>query len=68
MNYTVEDATHRLQCSHVVGRNRINYTMPCLILKEMGDGRVKIMVFGDRNWKGKDDKKRIRYISKDRLA
>ena len=28
----------------------------------MSDGRLKIMVFGDRDHEGYDDKKRIRYV------
>lgn len=30
--------------------------MDCIPLKEMPDGRLKVLVFGDRYWKGHDDK------------
>lgn len=63
----VNDATHKLACSHIIGSNRMNYTMPCLILKDMGDGRVKLLVFGERYWINRDHTKRVRYVSKNRI-
>lgn len=64
----IKDATHRLICSHGFCRNsKINYCMDCIVLKEMSNNRVKILVFGERNRKGYDDKKRIRYVDKFRV-
>jgi hypothetical protein len=42
--------------------------MRCTLIKDMGDGRAKIVVFGDRNWRNKDHVKRIRYVPKCRLS
>lgn len=64
---TIKDATHYLKCRHAIGGHGFNYGMDCLILKDMKDGRVKILVFGDRYWKNKDHIKRIRYVSKRRI-
>lgn len=57
-----KDATHRLSCRHAIGRNGYDYEMDCVVLKEMGNGKLKILVFGERNWKGYDDIKKIRYV------
>lgn len=67
--YTIDDATHFLRCSHCIGATvRRNYLMACLILSsENKNGKVKILVFGDRDWAGRDDRKRIRYVSENRL-
>ena len=63
----IEDATHILSCRHAIGLSELNYTMDCIILKEMPNNRLKILVFGDRYWKYHDDKKQIRYVYKDRV-
>jgi len=64
----IKDATHKLSCSHVYCRNsRVYYYMDCIILKEMPNDRLKILVFGERNRKGYDDKKQIRYVDKFRV-
>lgn len=61
--YDVSQATHRLRCCHKVGRGPgYNYTMPCIVLGRTKSGKTKIVVFGDRYWKGKDRRKRIRYV------
>ena len=65
MNKGLHNSTHLLKCTHRIGRNGYEYHMACNILKDMGDGRFKIEVFGDRAWGG--DKKRIRYVDKHRL-
>ncbi len=67
---TLEDITftHWLLCSHCVGRGRSYYHMPCLVLKAMDDGRVKIKVFGDRDWKDTYHKERIRYVQANRVT
>ena len=65
----IKDATHRLNCSHVFCRSsRVYYCMDCIILKEMPNNRLKILVFGERNRKGHDDKKQIRYVDRYRVA
>lgn len=63
-----KDCTHRLSCRHAVGRNGKNYYMDCIPLKEMPDGRLKVLVFGDRYWKGHDDKKKVRYVESYRVV
>lgn len=42
--------------------------MRCHILKTMDDGRIKILVFGERYWKGKEHISQIRYVSKWRIT
>ena len=67
-DFKIKDATHRLNCSHVFCRNsRVNYCMDCIVLKEMPNNRLKILVFGERNRKGYDDKKQVRYVDKYRV-
>ena len=69
--FTYKDATHYLSCAHQINpRNRNEYLMPCLILKELPNNRAKILVFGDRRIKIElcEGKQRIRYVSKDRLS
>ena len=63
----IKDATHRLSCRHAIGLSGLDYYMDCIILKEMPNDRLKILVFGDRYWKGHDDKKQIRYVDKFRV-
>jgi len=65
--YNVRDATHELKCSHCIGRSRHNYVMPCIHLSTTKSGMCKIVVFGDRDWKARSDKKRIRYVPPWRL-
>lgn len=59
---SVKDATHYLCCRHVIGRNIREYGMKCIVLEKMSRNRLKILVFGERYWKGHDDKKQIRYV------
>jgi len=66
----VEDATHNLECAHQINpTNRNEYFMPCIILKELPNNRLKILVFGDRRIKIRycRDKKRIRYVDGHRV-
>ena len=57
--------THRLECSHCVSsRQRMRYTMRCNILGYTKKS-IKLEIIGERNWKGFDQKKRIRYLPKD---
>lgn len=60
--------THQLKCRHCVGPNCLTYRMPCTILKDMGDGRVKVLVIGERYWKDKENIQRIRYVEKSRVT
>lgn len=67
-NLTFESATHLLICQHVIGSNRTEYLMRCHVIKHMPDReRVKVMVFGDRYWKGSHHRSRIRYVHRNRL-
>ncbi len=64
----IKDCTHKLKCRHAIGLHGMNYTMDCIPLKEMPDGRLKVLVFGERYWKGHDEKKRIRYVDSHRVT
>ena len=58
----------KLKCRHCISSNSCHrYTMKCKILKLMGDGRVKIEVYGDRYWDYNKDKHYVRYVSINRL-
>lgn len=60
--YTAENATHLLDCAHAIGRNRREYQMRCHVLGKTKSGKVKVLVFGDRDWKGSEHLSRIRYV------
>ena len=60
--YDVSQATHRLQCAHQIGWGRREYTMPCIVLKKTKSGRLKVVVFGERDWKDRGHIKRVRYV------
>jgi len=64
----IKDATHKLSCCHVIGISRVDYYMDCIILKRMPNDRLKILVFGERNRKGCDSKKQIRYVDRLRVT
>jgi len=67
-NIQRKDATHKLSCSHAFNeKSRYDYWMDCIVLKEMPNNKLKILGFGDRNWKRHDDKQRIRYVDKFRV-
>jgi len=66
--FDVSNYTNWLRCHHCQGHSHKTYYMPCTKVKEMPDGeRVKIVVFGERDWKDTFDKKRVRYVNKDRV-
>jgi len=68
---TYKDATHDLLCAHQYNNcSRVEYKMPCIILKEMPNNRLKILVFGDRRIKQEfcKGKKTIRYVERDRVV
>lgn len=63
-----DNATHLLICVHAVGPARKAYLMPCHILKEMPDGRLKLQVYGERNWSDeRRDKVSVRYVPASRV-
>jgi hypothetical protein len=61
------DATHLLECRHCIGKNCKDYYMLCKPLKTMPDGRLKLVVFGERHWKNKEHIKSIRYVAAHRV-
>lgn len=63
----VGDATHLLRCQHCIGRSCKEYFMACIPLSKPKNGKIKILVFGDRNWAGKDHLKRVRYVDEFRV-
>jgi len=63
----VSDASHWLECVHAIGGNRYTYHMRCVPLKTMNDGRLKVLVFGDRYWKNRNSVKRVRYVPAHRV-
>lgn len=65
--YSSHEATHLLSCAHAIGLRRREYSMRCIPLKETSSGRLKIVVFGERNWKHRDHLKQIKYVDKDRV-
>lgn len=60
------NATHELVCQHCCGWTK-SYAMRCHILKTMPDGRFKVLVFGERNWKDRDHIVRTRYVESGRV-
>lgn len=58
----VSNAKHLLACSHCIGSNCTEFDMKAEVLKDMGDGRLKVRVFGDLHWKNTEHKHRIRYV------
>ena len=58
----VSNAKHLLACSHCIGSNCTEFDMKAEVLKDMGDGRLKVRVFGDLYWKNTEHKHRIRYV------
>lgn len=60
---TADNATHYLRCRHVLGHGVTNYRMRCHVIKTMGDGRLKVQVYGERYWNDERRKKvKIRYV------
>ena len=64
-----EGATHHLMCRHAIGKNGYWYLMYCRPIKIMSDGRMKVLVFGDRLHSSEADqsKTRIRYVDAHRI-
>lgn len=59
--------THFLECKHCIGNRCKKYVMACNILGVTKNGKIKIEVFGERNWKNKEDKRQIRYVESNRI-
>lgn len=69
MSQTAENATHWLHCTHVTnGRSRVDYRMPCHVLGVTPRGFLKVRVFGERFWKDRLHKSRVRYVSAGRVS
>lgn len=66
-NLTADNATHYLYCSHVCGNNEKHFKMKCHVLKNMNDGRYKVLVFGRLYWKNTDHLSRVRYVDASRV-
>lgn len=64
---TAANATHHLECRHCCRWTKV-YRMKCHVIKTMPDGRLKVLVFGERNWKDRDHVQRVRYVEADRVT
>lgn len=65
--FTIKDATHFLTCRHCIGRKCKEYKMECIPLAVGKNGKIKVLVFGERNWKEKEHIKKVRWVDKDRV-
>ena len=65
--YKVENATHLLICRHCIGTHCRDYRMSAILLGTTKSKLLKIVVFGERNWKDKDHIKRIKYVKPHKL-
>lgn len=66
--FDVSNATHLIQCKHCIGKNCKYYQMRGTWISKTNSGKIKMVVFGERNWKGKEHIKNIRYFSEERLS
>lgn len=67
--YDISMATHWLECAHAIGLRRRVYRMHCRPLANTKLGKLKLLVFGERNWKLKDNPRiRIRYVDPGRVT
>ena len=66
--FNITDCNYLLKCVHAIGTSRYNYTMPCVLLGKTKTGKMKVLVFGDRYWKSGINKKKIRYVSFQKLV
>ena len=64
----VGNATHNLHCTHCQGSSVTHFKMRCILLGKTKSGKAKVLVFGERNWSGREHIKRIRYVDADRLT
>ena len=67
--YNLSEAKHAVECRHQYNYgSHLTYYMPCIILKEMPNNRVKVVVFGDRMYLGDGETKKIRYLHRNRIV
>lgn len=64
--YKLENCTHNLKCVHAIGNKRKYYYMPCIPISTK-NGKIKVVVFGDRYWIKHQDKKQVRYVDGNRI-
>lgn len=64
---TADNYTHLLSCKHCFGKYEKRYFMRCHVLKEMKDGRLKVLVFGQLFHNTFNDESRIRYVDRSRV-
>ena len=63
--YSKSDATHNLLCvRHKKGMKKVNYYIPCIYMKDMPDGTVKVMAFNNIRL---DKIYKIRYVHRSKL-
>lgn len=67
-NYSSDSATHLLNCTHCQGSSIKYYRMKCIVLGSTKSGKTKVVVFGERNWRDRENIKRIRYVDADRIS
>ena len=67
-NVGLGDATHNLHCTHCQGRSVKYYKMKCVLLGTTKSGKAKVLVFGERNWRGREHIKRVRYVDSDTIT
>jgi len=67
MKEDYKDTTHFLKCKHCISDRCRYYVMACNILGYTKTGKVKIEVFGDRDWKRNKEKRQIRYVEPYRI-
>jgi hypothetical protein len=66
--YDIKDSTHFIKCAHAIGsKSRSTYYMDCTYLNDTKNGKAKVVVFGERNWKNKDHIKKVKYIDPNKL-
>lgn len=67
-NGGLENATHNLHCTHCLGKSVSYYIMKCILLGITKSGKAKVLVFGERNWSGREHIKRVRYVDTYRIT
>lgn len=69
-NYTIDDSTHLLHCTHSWGwkggAGKIDYHMQCILIGTTKRGMSKILVFSDKNGTNRPTQA-IRYVKPDRI-
>lgn len=65
---THANATHLLECSHVLGGRRKTFMMRCHILRDLPGDRLRVLVFGRLYWKGTEHHQRCRSVDAWRVS